>query len=260
MDLLDLTGRLNANKYWQKEPVFCFTGDVDWASEDALQIFLGDLQAEKIPLHLFVTHPSERIAAAHSKGFLQRGIHPNFLEGSSHGNSFTEVIDTCMSYAPEAKGFRCHRYFDVNDINELLYNTYGFRYVSNFCTTLQPGIKPYLHRSGLVHFPIFFEDGGYIYNQLELNIEKYRSLFESPGIKIINLHPMNYVVNPPDFRYMRTIKDNTPRDDYNRMDKTVIDSISFKGTGIRDVCRQVFALARQHRIVSLEELYHLSIS
>ena len=66
-------------------------------------------------------------------------IHPNFLPNSSHGNSFDEIIENCLKFCPNAKGFRSHRYFEVNDIFDI-FNKYGFKYFSNFCTRCEETI------------------------------------------------------------------------------------------------------------------------
>ena len=68
---------------------------------------------------------------------IERGIHPNFLKGSSHGNSHEEVIDTCLKYAPETKLCRSHRGYNCTDTNHLLKNKYQFKVSSNTVTVLQ---------------------------------------------------------------------------------------------------------------------------
>lgn len=254
--------KLNKPKLWDNEPVFCFTADIDWASEDILKIFFKDLEEYDIHLTTFVTHHSPIIEEHFKNGKIERGIHPNFLAGSSHGNSFKEVIDHCIEYAPEAVGFRCHRLFDVSDITHLLKNQYGFKYVSNLGTILGTNIRPILHESGLIHFPTFFEDGTHLYNKLNLNIEPYESYFSSPGIKIISFHPMNFVLNSPSLKFMREIKDSLTREEYNNLDFYNIEQMQNKNTGIKDTMKQIFHLvsSKEYKVMALRELYEHSIS
>src|SRR4051794_31089270 len=101
---------LNKRKIWDEEPVFCFTTDIDWASETILARFFDDLLPFDLKLTAFVTHESDVIEELHHKKRISRGIHPNFLggsshrvnfpEGSSHGGDFRTVINSCLQFAP----------------------------------------------------------------------------------------------------------------------------------------------------------------
>ena len=260
MNTNDLLDKIAQERIWHKEPIFCFTSDIDWASEAVLEQFLGVMSKRDLKLTTFVTHESPTITKYKEAGIIERGIHPNFLSNSSHGEGFRTVAETCVKFAPEAIGFRSHRLFDVTDITHLLHDEFGFKYVSNLGTVMQPGITPILHESGLVHFPIFFEDGTHLYNKLSFELSKYMNRFLSPGIKIITIHPMNYVINPPEIRYMRNIKDTLSREEYNQMSQEKIKELSFKGVGIRNMLEEIIELAKQHKIMSLNEIYQLTIS
>lgn len=259
-EIPSLLDRLEAPRPWDREPVFCFTSDIDWASEPALERFLDRFCGQDLKLTTFVTHESALIEDYKRRGLIERGIHPNFLAGSSHGNSFREVIETCLRFAPEAEAFRSHRLFDVTDITHMLHFDYGFRYVSNLGTILQRGIRPILHESGLVHFPIYFEDGTHLFNRLSLSMADLRARFLSPGIKIISVHPMNYVINTPEIAYMRNIKDTLTRDEYNLMSHEEIDRRRHRGRGISDLVDEIIELAQSARILSLGEIYRLAVA
>lgn len=250
--------KINAKHIWDEKPVFCFTSDVDWASEDVMTEYFNIVNALDIKPTLFVTHKSEVIESNFKLGKIERGIHPNFLDNSSHGNSFKEIIDTCVQFAPEGFGFRSHRLFDVTDITHLLKNEYGFKYVSNLGTILQTNIKPILHESGLIHIPIFFEDGTHLYNQLDLNFKKYLGLFTTPGIKIISFHPMNFVFNSPNMPFMRQIKDTLTREEYNNISIATIDKLKNRDTGIGQTVIDIakFAKENNYPIMSLNEVYN----
>src|SRR3990167_3805264 len=134
---------------WEEEPVFCFTSDIDWASEACIEYSHNIIFGNELKLSYF-------------------NIHPNFLPDSSHGLSFKEVIDYCENLVPTADGFRSHRYFEVNDIMDDFAKR-GFKFASNHCTRCETYIKPLVHRSGLLSIPIFFEDGGYLLMDPSLN-------------------------------------------------------------------------------------------
>ena len=260
MNTVELLDKIAQERLWHKEPVFCFTSDIDWASEPVLEEFLSAMCKNDLKLTTFVTHASPIIDRYKEAGLIERGIHPNFLSNSSHGNGFRAIAETCIQFAPEAIGFRSHRLFDVTDITHLLHDVFGFKYVSNLGTIMQPGITPILHESGLVHFPIFFEDGTHLFNKLPFNLSQYMDRFLSPGIKIIIVHPMNFVINTPEIKYMRNIKDTLSREEYNQMSKDQFMELSYKGTGIRSMVENIISLAKKHTIMSLNEIYQLTIS
>jgi hypothetical protein len=246
---------------WDDKPVFCFTSDIDWASEDVMSLYFEIVNDLDIKPTLFCTHHSDIIQANFEDRKIERGIHPNFLEGSSHGNSFKEIVETCMKFAPESYGFRSHRLFDVTDITHMLKNDYGYKYVSNLGTVLQQNIRPILHESGLIHFPIFFEDGTHLYNKLDLDFRKYIDYFTHPGIKIISFHPMNFVFNTHEISYMRQIKDSLTREDFNNISFKVIDRLKNRGVGIQKIILDIvkFVKSNNYPIFSLNELYQTII-
>ena len=101
---------------WEEEPVFCFTSDIDWASESIIKYSHDILSGDDLKITYFITHQSPFLNELSRLEKVNLLIHPNFLPNSSHGNSFQEVIDNCINLVPNADGFRSHRYFEVNDI------------------------------------------------------------------------------------------------------------------------------------------------
>jgi antitoxin component of RelBE/YafQ-DinJ toxin-antitoxin module len=124
---------------------------------------------------------------------------------------------------------------------------------------MQPKIKPILHESCMIHFPIFFEDGIHLFNNLNLRISDYLNRFLTPGIKIISIHPMDYVINTPEIKYMRKIKESLSQKEYNKMTSGEIHKYRYNGIGIRNLVEEIILLAKQHQIMPLSELYQLTI-
>lgn len=252
-----LINKIHKEYIWDSEPVFSFTSDIDWASEAVMQQYFEIVNPLDIRPTLFVTHHSESIQKFFEKGVIERGLHPNFMNGSSHGGSFEEVAETCKRYAPEAFGFRSHRAFDLTDITHLMHNMHGFKYVSHQITVFQPSIKPILHESGLINFPVYFEDGTHLYNKLNLDFNTYKNLFILPGIKIISFHPMNFVFNSPELAFMRSIKDSLTRDEYNNITHEMILRKQNKQKGIRNTVLDIveFVKRKNYKIMSMNDLY-----
>jgi len=166
---------------WNNQVVICLTFDLDWASEDSIKHTVDIIEKFGFKSTFFITHSSKILSNKIKNKEIDTGIHPNFLKNSSHGSNPKEIIDYCTKLLPEANSFRCHKYFDNNDITELLFDK-GFKYDSNLCTNLEC-VDPFIHRSGLIRFPIYFEDGCY---------RKFVSLIEEPLIIKKYEQPLTY--------------------------------------------------------------------
>lgn len=258
----DLIKKLSRPQAWDEAPVFCFTTDIDWASEAVISQFLQSLPIQELKMTAFVTHNSGVVEEAFSNKIWDRGIHPFFLKGSSHGESFKEIIEHCMAFAPEAESVRAHRLFNVSDTAHLLYNNYGFRFTSNTIMTLSNAIRPYLHESKMVDIPIFWEEGTALYNQLGLSIQPYLDYFNSPGLKVISFHPINMVFNTPEITWMRKIKDSMSREEYNQISLDSIEKMKNRGNGIYHTLMQIVNLVAQknYKVLSLKEIYNTAIN
>ncbi len=254
----EIISKVHQKNIWDEEPVYCFTSDVDWASEAVMDNFFSQIDPLEIKPTLFVTHPSEIIQSYFNAGKIERGIHPNFLANSSHGNSFKEIVENCIQWAPESDSFRSHRAFDVTDITHLLQRDYGYKYMSNQITILQDFIRPIFHESRLINFPVFFEDGTHLYNELQFNLDSYQKYFTSPGIKIISFHPMNFVFNSPTMPFMRGLKDSLTREEYSNITSNTIKKLKNKDAGVGEMVLNIiqFVKRNNYKIMSLRELYH----
>ena len=229
-----------------QQPVFCFTSDIDWASEFAIKQILQYFKNADIPLTVFLTHESKTLDFAIQSGEIQAGIHPNFLQGSSQGDSFDEVIDFCFDLLPDAVGFRSHRYFEVNDVYEKLYSR-GIRFASNTCTVLE-NIPPFLHRNGMVQFPVFFEDGAYLWQKGEMSFKSVERIFSSEGLKVINIHPMHLMLNTPYFAYARKIKDTVSKEEWNSFDEKAIRRMRSAETGMSNFIDEMIEFIKKNNI------------
>lgn len=246
------------NALWKDEPIICLTFDVDWASEEALKYTYNFIEQYSYRPTFFLTHRSDFLIDLIENNYIDSGIHPNFLENSSQGSNYNEIIDYCTALLPKARCFRCHRYFDVNDITEVFVKK-GFKYDSNLCTFLER-VDPFIHRSGLIRFPIFFEDGAYLFHKGNLNFKEVgKELFYKPGLMILNIHPMHMALNSPDFQYARKVKDSLTWEEWNKIDYRSLEKISYKGYGIRDFVSEILEFIKKKNIktFSLDELYEI---
>ena len=241
---------------YETRPIFCITSDVDWASEAALQIQQDIFDARGIHATYFVTHHSPLIECWYQGGKVDLGIHPNFLPGSSHGDSIDEVIDSVMQFAPNARCFRAHRFFDVTLATHALVRR-GILYDSNLCTNLQQGIAPIAHESGLIRFPCFYEDGTHFGWRRSWDFAQFTDIFMQPGIKILNVHPMITALNVVSSESWAELKGKFPPDEWVRMSSEDINKHASTEPGPRRFLEDLLDYVKDERfrIMTMEQLY-----
>lgn len=239
-----------------REPVFCFTADVDWVSDPVVEYTQLIFQRSGIIPTYFATHPSPCLDELVKTGRAECGIHPNFLEKSSHGKTFTEVCGYFDSFHQDYKKcFRSHRYFDVTDINILLKDR-GFEFDSNLFTFLEK-IPPYVHFSGLTRFPCCWEDGTHLRNDLSLKLDRLRSFIDAPGLTVMSVHPLHMAINSPDFAYSRSLKDRISNAEMLGFSRTSIENTRHDGPGIATFFESVlrYIQEKNYAVLTLNELY-----
>lgn len=239
---------------------FCFTSDVDWASDYPIKLLVEYFNANDIPLTIFMTHNSAYLESEKGNPKLEFGIHPNFIQPSTQGANIDEIVAYCHRVNPDARAVRCHRWFSSNDIYENFLNI-GIKYESNICTGFNL-VNPFINRAGMVSFPTFFEDGAYLYHKLDLNFKNTRGMFAEKGLYVINMHPMHFAVNTPYFKYMRDIKDSMPPDNWNNLTKDTITAMKYDGLGIRSYIEELvkYILVNNIPTYTLGEVYNYMLS
>jgi hypothetical protein len=199
-----------------KELKFAFTIDLDWASDSVLEYSLSPILKRDIPLTIFSTHNSEwLISRSTNNPNIELEIHPNFCLNSSHGSSYEEVFNYCKQLKTEKKGFRCHKYFDENEINEY-YKSAGLKYSSNICTDLQY-VKPFFNRVGLLSIPIFMEDGGFLLQKHSLTLDTILKNLPTSGTIVFLFHPMHLAFNSNNFDTMKMLKQSITIQEYQNI-------------------------------------------
>ncbi len=179
-------------------PVVILSSDIDWASEACIEDAFEFASRYGIKPSYFVTHESAVLRRLHEADRAELGLHPNFLPNSSHGDSQEEVIEFVRRLVPSARGFRSHGFVDSTAITRQFKET-GFVWDSNLCLYLQDGIVPLRHCSGLVRFPVFWaDDVHWTHRPNDWGLEHVLKSFLSPGLKIIDVHPIHLALNTPD--------------------------------------------------------------
>ena len=238
------------------EPLLCVTSDTDWASDHCITDMLSALKQMQIQATVFATHRTATLDRAHSEGFVEIGIHPNFMPGSTHGGDCEAVIDHVLGLYPQAKCFRSHCFADDSLLAKELFRR-GIRYDSNLCLFLQPELVPLLHVTGLIRFPVFWEDDAHWdLTAGDWDVGRYLPHFLTPGLKILNIHPFFFATNIPTRDYYESIKPHITSLDSNRL-----QLVRFSG-GVRTFVLELLGRLRATglRFYTLAELYEMTLA
>jgi hypothetical protein len=226
---------------------FAFTIDIDWASDDVLNYALEPILKRNIPLTIFSTHNSKwLIDNSKNNDNIEMEIHPNFCLNSSHGTTYEEVFDYCSQLKTEKIGFRSHKYFDVNEINEY-YKSVGYKYSSNICTDLQY-VQPFINRVGLLSIPLFMEDGGFLLQKHNLCLKTILDKLPNKGTVVFLFHPMHLAFNSSDFDTMKTLKNTITIEEYQNISLDTIEKNSNKSFGVNNLLWELIEWSKKNGI------------
>ncbi len=233
------------------EPIFAVTSDLDWASEFCVGQLLDALEARGIAPTVFATHASRVLQEREARKLAEIGLHPNFLPGSSHGDDIVSVVDHVRALAPDAVASRSHHFVDGTGVMREL-AARGVKYDSNVCLYLQPGLVPLHHWTGVVRFPVFWEDDIHWLRGGEWDFGRYEEVFFTPGLKVINVHPFMFALNIPDAEFYERVKPHIPA-----LDAAREEELAYPGRGTRTfVCDMIERVrARGFRFQTLSGVY-----
>ncbi len=182
-------------------PTFVLTADQDWAPVWAAQALLDLVRAEQLPLHIFRTGPCPALDEAVRDGTISQGWHPNFLAGSSHGAEVGEVIAYMQRHFPGVRTVRTHCFYEDTRTWQRLVDA-EIVADSQLVTRYQPGLVPLVHWTGIVRFPLFYEDDIFLRDFApKLSLEPIKRRLFAPGLKVLNVHPVFYACNTPSIEH-----------------------------------------------------------
>ncbi|MCX7521055.1 hypothetical protein OSC27_02050 [Microbacterium sp. STN6] len=221
---------------------FCLTADQDWAPEWATDYFLSWVQSLRLPVHVFQTNPSAILDAAAAAPGLSRGWHPNFLAGSSHGADAAEVVAGLTVSLPPADSFRSHG-FGESFVALVELAKAGFVTDSQHPSAFSAHIVPAVHATGVVRIPVWFEDDIWMRlpDDRRAGLAALLPGLESPGLKVLNLHPVHIALNSPGHDFYESVRSRLYMDE----DGDPRNELAFGGWGVRDLVEEIVDLVRE---------------
>ena len=160
----------------------------------------------KVRATWFVTHESPAIAALRDHPELfEIGIHPNFLPGSSHGDTPDAVLASCMRMVPDAISMRTHALVQSTPLLECVLEKTPNRCDASLLLSYASHVEPIEYQwkgTTLLRIPYVWED------DIEMLRDHPRwsttTALAGGGLRVFDFHPIHVALNSEDFvRYER---------------------------------------------------------
>lgn len=200
---MDITHQINLNN------AEMITFDVDWADDIILNYVIDFLEKEKVKSTWFVTHQSKAIDRIINNHLFEVGIHPNFLENSSHGKTHREVFQYFKTNFPEAVSIRPHALMSSGPIWYMANKEFNYFIDSSSFLYLSKNIEPHTlafnNQNPMFRLPYYWGDN-YAFTYDSDNFT-YR-IPVSNGIKIYNFHPVHVATNAYSSDVYKKLKEN----------------------------------------------------
>jgi hypothetical protein len=175
------------------------TFDTDWAPDFAIEKTADLLIESNVKATWFLTHDSKAIRKLFEYSDLfELGIHPNFMPGSTQGNSYHNVITYLLHLVPHAKAIRTHAMFYSAPLSRMFAVDYGLQTDSSIFLAGMPHIIPqqiFYDKTSLIRMPYFWSDDGEMSIMQAPSFEFNSRKFNKPGLKILDFHPIHVLLN-----------------------------------------------------------------
>ena len=121
------------------------TIDIDWAPDFAIQEMADILTEKDVKATWFVTHDSAVIRRLlEYKDIFEFGLHPNFLENSTQGSSYREIMDYVHNILPDSRIIRTHALVQSTKLLSMVINEYSINTDVSLFLPLSPDITPHI--------------------------------------------------------------------------------------------------------------------
>jgi hypothetical protein len=185
------------------------TLDIDWAPDAAIDATAQLLRDTQVPATWFVTHRSPAVDRLEEvPDLFELGIHPNFLAGSTHGDTPEDVLRHCMELVPEARSMRTHALVQSTPILEHVLTKTPIRVDVSLFLPRASGLDPVDYQwkgQSLLRIPYFWED----------DVEMVRHspswdlaplLDPDEDLRVFAFHPIHVALNSADMAPYEALK------------------------------------------------------
>ena len=202
---------------------YLITIDVDWASDQTIWDTAKTLINNHTKATWFITHNSPIIKKIFEyPDLFEVGIHPNFCEESTQGETPRQVMEYLKEIVPNAQSVRTHRLVQSSDLLKMMREEYGIIYDVSILLSKTPHIKPYKFyfekERFITRIPYFWEDEVELFDP-DKCFDLYNEKNNVVGLKIFNFHP-------------KIIKESRP---VNLFFKELVEFLQSKGETIQEI-------------------------
>ena len=178
---------------WSGLRTVVLTFDHDWAPDYMVAHCLDILAAHGAAATFFATGPCAALKERAPAAGHEIGAHINLAPGSTQGRDLDDIVSKLRAAWPEARGNRfhllAHAYRDLMGLARL-----GFAYDVSSLRFNASHLLPAWHGDlGMTLLSYCWEDGFAVDGVLPVAPESLD--LDSPGVKILNFHPVNIYLN-----------------------------------------------------------------
>ena len=233
------------------------TFDVDWAPDWCIEA-CADLCAHAgVPATFFITHASPVLETLRRRSRVELGLHPNFMPGSSHGETPRAVLDHCQSLVPEASAMRTHALLQSSALIALVADHYprietDVSLLLPFHRNLEPtDIYMGASRRRLTRLPFCWED------DIAATWPGWRwdsDPAPPPGLAIFAFHPIHVALNTSTFDRYEALKRGLGGRALSQASPAEVTSFMNTGTGTRNFLLRLLDLVDRGRCHTISEI------
>ena len=178
---------------WNSLETIFLTVDIDWAPEYMIENIVKIFKQYNVSATVFATHKSDFLFNLQKNSHYELGIHPNLSANSTQGDTLTDIIDNLKSFYNNMSGCRFHLLdYSYRDLDNL--SKKGFKYDVSTLHMNKPCIIPICNPDlKMTMLTYIWEDGPCENAHLPMTLDSIN--LDSPGMKIINFHPLNVFLN-----------------------------------------------------------------
>jgi hypothetical protein len=234
------------------------TLDTDWAPDFVIDDVADLLTESRVRSTWFITHDSPALARLRQHPeWIELGIHPNFMPGSTHGDTPEAVLRHCVEMVPSAQSMRTHGLLQSAPLlDQVMLHTSIQADVSmllQYAAHLQP-FQYRMNGRSIWRIPFFWEDN-FEMEQEEPEWHLIPLLSVGEGLKVFNFHPIHIYLNSKSAEPYSRLKDSAP----NLMEATpaqVAPLINSMEEGTRTLFIEIVGrLAGADRSLFVSDLY-----
>ena len=162
--------------------------DVDWASDEVVDISFQLVKDKGVKATYFFTHDSPLTKEIRTHSLIEAGIHPNFdplINAESNAPSSGNILDNILKIIPGAQVIRSHGMTHSGRWLPL-YSQHGITHSSQYFMNGMNSIQPFRHLNGVIEAPVYFADDGLIHEASEKGWETAIKRFSFSGISLRN--------------------------------------------------------------------------